>query len=147
MAICCVFGVFAMFGFFKNFQRPNIVGYRNSDVLMGVRISVSLSQDTENPWRDTENHSLLWGENFGTSGEGIPKVGKSTPKRGFCSMIRGSAVHASVCLKMAQAFGAVMGGGAGLHGFEWCSCATRVSISSRHFLFVLSMFETPRVFF
>ena len=37
------------------------------------------SQDTEKSWGDTENRSLLWGENFGTSGEGAPKVRGATP--------------------------------------------------------------------
>ena len=47
-------------------------------MFMGLRISVSLSQDTEKSWGDTENRSLLWGEEmakiFGTSGEGAPKA-------------------------------------------------------------------------
>ena len=51
---------------------------------MGFRISVSLSQDTEKSWDDTENRSLLWCEDmakiFGTSGEGAPKVRAAIPK-------------------------------------------------------------------
>ena len=46
---------------------------------MGVRISVPASQDTENSWGDTGIRSLLWGENFGTPGEGAPKVRRLTP--------------------------------------------------------------------
>ena len=55
-------------------ETPKVAAY------YGATISVFLQGDTEISVGDTESRSLLWGEDFGTSGMGTPTFRRATPK-------------------------------------------------------------------
>ena len=71
-------------------ETPKIAAY------YGAKISVFLQGDTEISGGDTESRSLLWGEDFGTSGTGTPSLHGATSVD--ASLLGDPCV--SACLKM-----------------------------------------------
>ena len=59
---------------------PKVAKHRKSNALMGIRISVSLSRNTESRSQDTEIPTYLWYFAFRYLVHRTPKVSRQTPK-------------------------------------------------------------------